>query len=260
MKNNISNYTQELVLPSKGYLNPEIPGGKVIQRCMMVSDQKFLAGSNLSGSMTTKALLERTIESPENIDIGKLTASDTLYLLFKLRILSYGESYKFKSRCPECGRRIDLDVDLSKLTVHTLEEDFERNLEIVLPNSGDKVYTKFLTNDDLQAINDELERRRRKLKNIGEDTDFVLRLAAMIRRIELSTPNSSGDKVLEHPIDIQNYIEKLTDLDATAIRATTDNVMYGVYPIIEERCPYCREYIDINLSFGAGFFRPKYDI
>lgn len=259
MNTTLSSYTQEVTLPSKGYLNPEIPDGKLIQRCMMVADQKFIAGSNLSGSMVTRTLLERTIESPETVNVGNLTTADTLYLLFKLRILSYGEKYKFKTKCPECGKRFEVELDLSKITVNTLDEDYERHLEIVLPRAGDKVYTKFLTNNDLQAINDEMDRRRRKFKDLKDD-DFVLRMATMIRRIELKVPTADGDRVLEHPIDIQNYIEKLTDLDATAIMSTTDNVAFGIYPLVEEKCPHCREFVDIRMDLGPGFFRPKYDV
>ena len=260
MSARISNYTQEVTIPSKGYLNPEIPNGTIVQRCMMVSDQKFLAGSQLRGSLMTKTLLERTIESPENIDIGKLTPADTLYLLFKLRVLSYGSSYKFRTKCPECGQKIDLDVDLSTLVVNTLEEDYEKHMEVVLPNAGDKVYTRFVTNDDMSMIEDEMERRRRKGRETTEDSEFVLRLASMIKKIELVTPNADGDKVLTHPIDIQNYLEDLTDLDATAIRASVDKVSFGISPLVEERCPHCREFIDVGITFGGGFFRPKYDL
>lgn len=253
-----SNYTQEIILPSKGYLNPEIPDGKIIQRCMMVTDQKFLSGSNLSGSTLTNALLERTIEYPKDLDIGKLTTADTLYLLFKLRILSYGEIYKTVSRCPICGERLELEVDLSKIEVNYLEEDYTKDLEIELPRAGDTVYTKFLTNDDIQYIKDEMDRRKRKY-GVVDDSDFILRLSTMISKVELKKANKDGDKVLTHPTDIQMYVEKLTDLDATAIISTTENIEYGINPLVEERCPNCRNYVEAPITLGAGFFRPKYD-
>lgn len=254
----LSNYTQEVILPSKGYLTPEIPDGKLIQRCMMVSDQKFLAGSNLNPDLMTKELLERTTNSPENIDIGSLTAADTLYLLFKLRILSYGESYKFRTRCPECGKKLDMNINLSELEVIPLDADYESKLKVKLPHAGDTVYTRLLTNSDLEIVKEEVARRLRR--NPEDNSDFVLRLAASIKKIELKKANADGDKVLEHPIDIQNYVEKLTDLDATAIRATTDSVAYGIVPVIEHKCPHCKNYIDVNIQFGAGFFRPRYDL
>ena len=106
MSKNESNFTQEIVLPSQGLLNPEIPEGKLVQRCMMVADQKFLAGSNQSAGSVIHQLIQRTTTSPEGFDVSKLTLSDTLYILFKLKIFSYGNDYKFRTRCPECGRRV----------------------------------------------------------------------------------------------------------------------------------------------------------
>lgn len=255
---NISNYTHEVTLPSKGLLNPEIPEGKIIQRCMMVSDQKFLAGSSLNPDASVHELLSRTTESPDSIDISNLTSSDTLYLLFKLRILSYGDIYKFITRCPECEQKMNMSVDLSKLEVNTLEPGYEDKLKVVLPRSGDTVYTKFLRNRDNSDIREEVARRNRK--GLEDTNEFVLRLAAMVKKIVLKEKDKDGSSVLEHPVDIQKYLEKLTDLDATAIRATTDSVMYGISPMVEHKCPHCKNYVDVYLPLGPGFFRPKYDL
>lgn len=251
------NFTQEVILPSRGLLNPEIPEGKLIQRCMMVKDQKFLSGSNLSAGTALQQLLQRTITSPEGFDVSRLTLPDTLYLLFKLRVLSYGDKYSFKTRCPECGQRIDVTVDLSELPVEILEDDFADNLVVKLPHRGDTVYTKILTNRDTEEINSELKRRKRKGNE--EESDYVLRIARSIEKIELAKPNKDGKKELTHPLDIELYVDNLTDLDASAIIATRDSVTYGITPSIEYVCPECGEYIDINLQFSGEFFRPKFN-
>ena len=44
--------------------------------------------------------------------------------------------------CPECGKKIDVSIDLSELPVETLEEGYEDKLIVKLPNRGDTVYTK----------------------------------------------------------------------------------------------------------------------
>ena len=136
-----SNFTQEITLPSLGLLNPEIPDGKLVQRCMMVADQKTLSGSNQSSGSAIHQLIQRTITSPESFDVANLTLADTLYLLFNLRILSYGNEYKFRTRCPECGKKIEVVLDLSQLSVETLSEDYYESLVATLPHRGDRVYT-----------------------------------------------------------------------------------------------------------------------
>lgn len=251
-----SNFNQEITLPSQGLLNPEIPEGKLVQRCMMVSDQKFLSGSNQSAGSAIHQILQRTITSPEGFDVSKLTIADTLYLLFKLRILSYGNEYKFRTRCPECGNKIDIKVDLSELPVELLREDYAESLVTTLPHRGDTVYTKILTNEDMDDIAKEMKRRKRR--NEEDDSEYVLRIARSVEKVELTKPNKDGKKELTSAFEIERYINALTNLDASAILAARDSVSYGITPTIEHICPECGEYIDVNIQFSGGFFRPQF--
>lgn len=252
MKTNDSNFTQEVVLPSRGLLNPEIPEGKLIQRCMMVGDQKYLAGSNQSASKSLHQIIQRTITSPEGFDVSNLTLSDTLYLLFKLRILSYGKDYKFRTRCPECGKKIDVLIDLSELPVNTLDDSYEEDLVVKLPHRGDTVYTKITTNKDSEELADELKRRKRR--NPDDESEYILRIVNSIDKITLEKEK----KDLTHPIDIERYVSTMTDLDASAILAARDRIVFGISPVVEHICPECKEYIDISVQFSGDFFRPHF--
>lgn len=250
------NFTQEVILPSRGVFNPEIPGGKLTQRCMMVADQKFLSGANQSASDSIHQLIQRTVTDPEKFDVSKLTISDTLYLLFKLRILSYGKDYTFRTRCPECGKKIDVTLDLSELPVEIIDENYAENLVVTLPHRGDTVYTRVLLNEDIDEINREIKRRKRR--NPEDDSEYVLRIVRSIEKIELAHANKDGKKELTGSIDIERYIGALTDLDAAAIMAARDSVQYGITPTTEYVCPECGEYIDVNLQFSGSFFRPTF--
>ena len=245
-----SNFTQEIILPSQGLLNPEIPEGKVVQRCMMVADQKFLSGSNHSANEALKQLLQRTTSSPSEFDVSKLTLSDTLYLLFKLRTLSYGDTYKFRTRCPECGKKIDITVNLADLNVTTLEEDYRDKLVVELPHKKDKVYVKLSTNEDIALLNSEL--KRRKKRNPNDDSDYILRIVYSIEKIVLADKKSE----ITNPLDIELYVEDLTDLDASTIIAAKDSIFFGIDTIIEQRCSECKSFIDVSLQFSGDFFRP----
>lgn len=247
-----SNFTQELILPSKGLLNPEIPEGKVTQRCMMVKDQKFLSGSSRTTDSPINQILQNTVTAPESFDISNLSMPDTLYLLFKLRILSYGSEYTFKTRCPECGSVIDVTVDLSAIEVNTLEEDYLKDLSVVLPHRGDTVYTKILTNADIEDMNREIKRRKRK--NPQDESEYILKIVYSIEKIKLKEDKSE----LTHPIDIERYIESLTDLDASAILAARDSVIFGIIPVVDTQCPECGSDIEVGIDFSGKFFRPSF--
>lgn len=247
-------FTQVLRLPSQGLLNPEIPDGEVTQRCMMVADQKFLSGSNQSANQAIQTLIQKTITAPEGFDVSKLTISDTIYLLFKLRILSYGEMYKFRTRCPECGKKIDVTIDLSELPVELLDPDYEKDLVVTLPHTGDTVYTRVLTNEYMEEINKDI--KRRKKRNANDDSEYIIRIARSIEKIVLKNP-VDGKKELTGSLDIERYIANLTDYDASVIQATRDKISYGIAPTVEYICPECGEYIDINIQFSGEFFRPS---
>lgn len=250
-----SNFTQEIILPSKGLLNPEIPEGKLVQRCMMVADQKSLAGSNISANKALHQLINRTIVSPESFDVEKLTLPDTLYVLFKLRALSYGNIYSFKTRCPECGSRIDVEVNLSELCVYGLEEDYKETLVVTLPHSQDTAYIKLSTNEDLEYLNKEI--KRRKKRNPQDDSKYVLDIVYSLEKIKLKSPNKDGKKELTHPLDLEVYVNSLTDLDAMTIMSLRDSIQYGIAPTIEHTCSECGETIDVSLQFQGDFFRPS---
>lgn len=252
MSNTDSNFTQEIILPSRGLLNPEIPEGKIIQRCMMVGDQKYLSGTNQAPSKALHQIIQRTVTSPEGFDVSNLTLPDTLYLLFKLRILSYGKDYKFRTRCPECGKKIDVTIDLSELPVTTLEDDYAESLVVKLPHRGDTVYTKILTNRDTDDLAEEMKRRKRR--NPEDESEYILRIVQSIEKIVLTKEK----KELTHPIDIEKYVNSMTDLDASAILAARDSAVFGINPVVEYVCPECKEYIDVGVQFSSEFFRPHF--
>lgn len=250
--------TQEVVLPSKGLLNPEIPGGKVTQRCMMVYDQKYLSGSAAADNGLRRLIKETTV-SPETLDVGKLTVSDTLFLLFKLRSLSYGEHFKYNIQCPRCGRDFTADVEISKIEVTDLDPDYEKELYIELPVRGDKVHTRILLNRDLDYINEELDR----LRSRGADTeglDYILRISRMITRIDLKEPNADDETYLDNPDDIRKYVQDMTDYDATAILSTVENITFGIHDTVETKCTHCNREVTVPLVLNPNFFRPKYDV
>lgn len=248
-------YTQTVKLPSKGLLNPEITDGLITQRCMMVTDEKYLAGTKAEGDVIVRTLIERTATVPEKLDCNKLILADLMFLLFKMRILSYGDDYAFMTRCPACHEKIDVHMKLSELAVHELPDDYEDSLVVKLPHKGDTVYTRFLTIGDQEEIKRESKRLKKKFKDMEGSPDIVLRLAAMITKIELQKPNNAGDKVLTDPIDIRKYVEELTSRDSNAIKNTIGNVKVGVDPAIDYVCPECEEDIELDVSFSADFFR-----
>jgi T4 bacteriophage base plate protein len=252
-------YTETVTLPSQGLLNPEIPEGSVTQRCMMVSDKKYIAGTKGDGEKIVEGLVARCVTAPEKFDITNLIPADLMFLLLKLRILSYGEDYSFKTKCPECGKRTTVKIKLSDIEVHKLEDDYQKHLSVTLPNNGSTVYTRILTIKERDEVKKEVKRLKKKFPDMDGDPAYTLNAARIIERVELVEANKAGDKELTDPVDILQFVEQLTDYDMIAIQSTVENIKVGVNPLIETECEECDESIDINVAFDGEFFRPKYE-
>lgn len=256
-----NNLTRDIVLPSRGLLNANIPGGKVTQRCMMVRDQKYLSGSSSADNGITR-LLQDTIVSPSNIKVADLSIPDTMYLLMSLRSFSYGDVIKFEYRCPHCRELTKVSVDISKIDVYDLYEGYQEDMSVELPHSGDTVYTRFLRNRDLDEVRETVQKLRDSSEDgeIDEGIEYVLRLSRMIEKIKLKEPDADGETVLTDPIDIRKYVEKMTDYDASAITATVDSIEFGIAPDYPVTCTHCKQSFRAPIMIDYTFFRPKFEI
>lgn len=253
-------YTEEVQIPSKGLLNPEIPDGLVTLRCVEIRDQKYLSGTKLIHSNKAVELVRRCAIKPETLDVMNLTQLDLFYLLVKLRILSYGSNYKFLSKCPICGQTTSVDIDLTELEVKQLDEFNPNDLKIKLPRRGDTVYTHVQTQGDTEDIAKEVARLRAKFKdNLEGDPEVTLSIAKIITKIELAKPNAEGERVLDNPVDILNYVETLTDWDALAIQSTLENIDFGISPVVNSSCDKCGSEIIVPLRTTSDFFRPRFN-
>lgn len=252
-------YTEEVQLPSRGLFNPEIPNGMITLRCVELRDQKYLGGSKLVNSNKAIELVRRCIIKPENVVVENLTQIDIFYLLVKLRVLSYGPEYKFFSKCPVCGKTTEVVVNLSDLEVIQLENYNPNDMCVKLPRRGDTVYTHVQTQGDSEDVDKEVARLKAKFRDIDYDPEVTLSLAKIISKIELLKPDKDGNKVIDNPVDILNYVEGLTDLDALAIQSTMDDINYGVMPLITDKCQHCSSEITLPLRTTSEFFRPRFN-
>lgn len=253
-------YTEEVQIPSMGLLNPELPDGKVTLRCVEIRDQKYLGGTKLIHDNKAVELLSRCVIAPDTFNVNNLTQIDLFYLLVKLRVLSYGNNYKFITRCPMCGNQTTVNVDLTNLEVTKLENFDSESLKIVLPRRGDTVYTHMQTQGDTEEIDKEVQRLRTKFKdNLEGNPEITLSIAKIISKIELKEPNEFGDTVLDNSVDILNYVENLTDLDALAIQSTLDDIDFGINSMCTTTCDRCNTEITVPLRTTAEFFRPRFN-
>tara|TARA_A100000172_G_scaffold69940_3_gene50171 strand:- start:782 stop:1378 length:597 start_codon:yes stop_codon:yes gene_type:complete len=101
-------------------------------RPMTFEDEKSLITSP-QGQDPINIILTRCCT---NINVGELLPMDKLYLIMKLREISYGDDYHTMLICPHCKHENPTVVKLSKLNVNPVPDDFTDPVDVLLPSLG----------------------------------------------------------------------------------------------------------------------------
>ena len=217
----------DVVVPTKGifYFGKEMP---IRMRPMTFDDEKSLVtGSRSVDFNAANYLLSRCLK---NIEVDKLIIIDKLFLLIKLREISYGKDYKVGVICGNCNFENVLNLEIDKLAVKEVPEDFDyvnnsffsdgiqKDIEISVATV---VEEHFLQGEKLS---DNIWRFIRKIGGIDNPTV----IAQVIDKLPIA--------------DIHNIVKKIMLSD------------YGVQPQIRYACDKCTNSNLISLPIDENFF------
>lgn len=251
-KNNQSAVQEVYQLPSLGKVYGEDFPSEVTIRSMTTFEEKMRLG-NQGFWNTMVNILNSVVTSPEDFDAQNLTLFDFYFLMYKMRTVSYGPTYKVSVKCPTCGKEMISRVNLDELKVNYLPEDFNPNFTIgPLPRSGDTLTCKFVTVKDEMNIEKKAKSILRDHPDYQGDPTYILNKAAQIKAI------NGEDKL---PVEVQMYVEKMDAMDSAylsqAYTKMTD--LYGLDVECHDTCEDCGEDIQFLLPFNSEFFRPTFD-
>jgi hypothetical protein len=131
------------------------------------ADEAFLLelGDRLSAAQRVTALLGRCVvrlgplRSPGADIVRRLRVGDREALLLHVRRLTFGDTMPCVLACPECGERLDLDLDVGELLVEPSAEEREwlertvsgQRFRFRLPTGADQEAAAALALDDPDA-------------------------------------------------------------------------------------------------------------
>jgi hypothetical protein len=98
-------------------------------RPMTFADEKAIVGAKKNDD-PVNLVLQRCVT---NVKVMELLPMDKLYLIMKLREISYGDDYKTLLLCQECKAENPTTVKLSELNVNPVPDDFEDPITFTLP-------------------------------------------------------------------------------------------------------------------------------
>lgn len=245
--------TENYTLPSRGILYGKDFPSEVTIRSMTTFEEKARLG-NQGFYKTMCNMIDTVVTSPDNFDTKQMTLFDFYYLMYKMRTVSYGNIYNVSVTCPKCGKTTVCKVDLDKLEVTELPENFVEPFTIgPLPRSGDTLECRFLRVSDAITNDKKAQDILKKSPEYVGDPNYILTRCSQIVTI-------NGEERL--PYDIETYVEDMDAMDSAYFTQAYDKIVneFGMNTDCFDVCSSCGEELEFGLPFSAEFFRPTFDI
>lgn len=217
--------TIEVELPSECRIYKlEDPAAPITLRPMNFEDEKVLVNAKKNQD-PTNIIIDRC---STNINVSELLSMDKLYLLMKLREISYGDDYQTNIICPSCKAENPTTIKISELNVNPVPDDFVDPVEVTLPGIQKKI---------------KIKRPRVKDEKIFAEGSLLDNLWRFVIDIDGHT-----DKAV-----IAKVIERLPIRDSrTIINAMKTD--YGIDTRVKLGCNECGEVSVVDLPIDANFF------
>lgn len=236
-------------IPSRGkiYTDMEVPSEFTLRAMTTVEEKMRLSGQ---GMEAIPKLIQACTVEPEKVDVSQLKMFDLQFLMYKLRIVTYGSDYDMEIRCPYCGATKRIRVNLDDIPVNYIDEIPDLKFG-PLPISGDTIECKALSSADYAYITKEAKRIRAKFPDYVGDPELILNLQQKILKINGEEMNS---------VMLRKYVEGMNMRDVRFLESKYNDALadIGMDTSMTEVCDSCGEEIDYNISTGPEFFRPRY--
>ena len=213
-------------LPSRGKFYPGFQGLE-IKPLTFLDEQKILTSKDGKTDIVSK-LLEKSVDG---IDVNELLSMDKMFLLMKVREVSYGDDYKFNITCPACFSEIKTSLNLSDhLNMTQVPDDLQDPREIMLPKVNVKAKVRFPRSREEVFLIDSEE----IYKNIYR---FVISI------------NDNAD-----PVFISKALKRMHIQDIKKLISEINKGEYGVNPRFIFECPECTHSETMAIPMDVSFF------
>lgn len=196
----------------------------VTLRPMTFEDEKSLVGT--TGEDPVNLLLEKCLTG---IKVMDLLPMDKLYLIMKLREISYGDDYDTVLICDHCKAENPTNIKLSSLNVNPVPDDFTDPSEIFLPTIKKKAKVK------LPRVRDE--------KILSDPETSLNQLWRFVHEIDGHTDKSI----------VAAVVDKLPLVDVKTLLKAFDTD-YGLDTKVKLQCGSCGGVSIVELPITSNFF------
>ena len=214
-------------VPSRSkFYNLENPNAPITIRPMTFEDEKIIASTKEKNKLIN-VLIDRCIS---NVNINEILIFDKIYLLLKIREVSFGSTYKVEDICATCGYHNEISFDIAQFKLNQIPEDLEDPREIELPGLQKTVKVRF------PRIPDE-----KYLQKPDEIMDQLWRFIVEI--------DGNANKTVVHKV-----LQKLPSKDIHVLVKEIFGTEYGINTRAPYSCDGCEDVNFIDLTFAQDFF------
>lgn len=248
----MENYTisEYVELPSKGLIYPQKVASEIHLSSMTTRHEMQRLAPSKSQLKPLCDVLDDCIIGDLGISSYDLYSGDYQFLMFKLRIATYGPEIKLIDYCPYCDVTSELAISLDDLEVVSDIDAFDKYRSFHLPKTNKDITLKYQT----PRLLDNIERRAREFdertKNTLPDQHLAYLLSEMIDTIDGATMNQ---------LDKEEWVKELPMMDVRVIETHIQKLdtTIGVDTNLTVECEKCGKEHNTQLRIGSEFFRPE---
>ena len=244
--------SETFTLPSLGKIYDEPINPEIELRSMTTRDEMRRTAPSENMYKPLCDMIEGCIVGKKpKVHVYDMCLGDFIFLLHKLRIVTYGSEYRLKVRCPNCGKFVSGVTDLNNETLQEWDDAILDNLTITLPKSGHKVKMHYTTPRMLDEIQAE---KARRLKKATDEVDIDIALPLTVQAL---IDTVDGEQL--SPAKKEKFVNDLLCYDLKFLLAKSEavNEKIGFEPDLVVKCSSCGYDIVTSFRLESEFFNPS---
>lgn len=245
--------SETFTLPSKGLIYSPSISPEITLRSMTTAEEMRRLSNSEYKYKPMADIIDACIVNDHQMSCYDMCIGDYQFLLYKLRIVTYGSDYKIETKCPYCGFTNSDDISLDDFPIASLNDEIEKYQEFELPVSKHRVRICFQTPRKLDLIDVKVRDAKKKSSDKSIDFTTLYTIESMIERV---------DGVVYDSLKLENWVRQLPMKDTNMIFAYADklNNLFGLETGLEVFCGLCGLTYKSSFRPNATFFRPEVDI
>lgn len=213
-------------LPSEGRFYPN-KSAEITITSIKFEDEKNLASSAKNNINPVNLILSKCVKG---VDVNSLLLIDKLFLLLKVREISYGSEYPAEIICPHCSAKSEIKINLGDLLVNPLSPEIEDPREIELPKLKKKAKVRF--------------------PRVSDEANFTTTEQTYNNLWRFVTELNG----ITDPVFISKAIPKMHIMDVKYIISQVMRADLGLNPKFIFDCGFCGEEAKMEVPINENFF------